>query len=569
MGFSTMFSKWIWQGPGAQAWDAPVVSQWLSRPQAVTQPQDTSAVDTVFSGWIEPLGHQFSQSHLAGLIDFHALGWILFFCVMLVYLLNKQQWLRMQREMRKMAMFDPLTGLHNRTLLEETLRDKIKANKDSSNSQRFALMLGDLDRFQQVNDTLGHQAGDHLLKQVAFRLKNILRNTDFVARLGGDEFGIILDSLDHDGFVNQLAQRIQKTLDEPILLDGMAIKAGISMGIVLYPDDGEDLDTLMRHVDIALYRAKERRDCFTFYDAEMDEYNRKHIELQNDLREAIKNQDLEAYYQPKVDCNTHQVKGLEALARWSHPERGMISPAEFIPIAKKNNLIGGLTLVMLEKSIQQISQLYHQGVDILLSVNITEQNLGDLSFPETVAEILLRHNFPPHCLELEITEDVIIDNVKNAARVTEKLKNLGIQISIDDFGTGNSSISYLKKLPINTLKIDLSFIREMNRSPDDAAIVKTTILLSKSLGLSVVAEGVEDELTLQRLNDWGCDLAQGFYVCKPIPQEELVRWLEKGPWKPVFRTQAEQSTTKEADDFSSPSHNVRPFKRSQAGGGLE
>ncbi|WP_303673567.1 putative bifunctional diguanylate cyclase/phosphodiesterase [Vampirovibrio chlorellavorus] len=564
MGFPTAFSKLVWQSHGPLAGVMPLASPWLNQTQAAP-PLGESSAGPFFSGWMGPLAQQFSQSHLAGLIDFHALGWLLFFCAMLVYALNKEQWLRMQREMRKMAMFDPLTGLHNRALLEETVQEKIRASKD--NGKKFALMLGDLDRFQQVNDTLGHQAGDNLLKQVAFRLKNILRSTDFVARLGGDEFAIILDSLDHDGFVNQLAQRIQKTLDEPILLDGMAIKAGISMGIVLYPDDGEDLETLMRHVDIALYRAKERRDCFTFYDADMDEYNRKHMQLQNDLREAIKNQDLEAYYQPKVDCNTHQVKGLEALARWSHPERGMISPAEFIPIAKKNNLIGGLTLMMLEKSIQQISQLYHQGVDILLSVNITEQNLGDMDFPETVAEILLRHNFPPHCLELEITEDVIIDNVKNAARVTEKLKNLGVQISIDDFGTGNSSISYLKKLPINTLKIDLSFIREMNRSPDDAAIVKTTIILSKSLGLSVVAEGVEDELTLQRLNDWGCDLAQGFYVCKPIPQEELIRWLEQGPWKPVIRTQPAQPLSpqaeKEAEDSAS---NVRPFKRSQAGG---
>lgn len=562
MGFFTVFSTLIWQGPNSLVWALPLASQWLPQSQA-TEFQKSATAGTFFSGWLEQLAQQFSQSHLSGLIDFHSLGWLLFFCTVLVYVLNKDQWLRMQRELRKMAMFDPLTGLHNRTLLEETVRDKIQTYKGSS--KKFALLLGDLDRFQQVNDTLGHQAGDNLLKQVAFRLKNILRSTDFVARLGGDEFAIILSSLEQESFVNQLAQRIQKTLDEPILIDGMALKAGISMGIVLYPDDGEDLETLMRHVDIALYRAKERRDCFTFYDTEMDEYNRKHMQLQSDLREAIKNQDLEAYYQPKVDCNTHQVKGLEALARWIHPERGMISPAEFIPIAKKNNMISGLTMVMLEKSIRQISQLYHQGVEILLSVNITEENLGDLDFPEAVAEILVRHNFPPHCLELEITEDVIIDNVKNAAQVTEKLKNLGIQMSIDDFGTGNSSISYLKKLPINTLKIDLSFIREMNRSPDDAAIVKTTIILSKSLGLSVVAEGVEDELTLQRLNDWGCDLAQGFYVCKPVPQEELIRWLEQGPWKPIFRKQAAQST-ESLEQEEETNSNVRPFKRWQAGG---
>ncbi len=560
MGFSIIISNLVGSGPVALKWSAltalPLLPQSQAAPPVGMQTQLHSD-NTVFSGWLEQLAQQFSQSSLYGFVDFHALGWLLFFCSILLYLMNKEQWLRMQRELRKMAMFDPLTGLHNRTLLEETVREKIQAYKGSQ--KKFALLLGDLDRFQQVNDTLGHHAGDNLLKQVAFRLKNILRSTDFVARLGGDEFAIVLSSLDHEGFVNQLAERIQKTLDEPILIDSMPIKAGMSLGIVFYPDDGEDLDTLMRHVDIALYRAKERRDCFTFYDEEMDEYNRKHMQLQNDLREAIKNQDLEAYYQPKVDCNTHQVKGLEALARWIHPERGMISPAEFIPIAKKNNLIGGLTMLMLEKSIQQISQLYHQGVEILLSVNITEENLGDLDFPEAVAEILKRHDFPASCLELEITEDVIIDNVKNAAQVTEKLKNLGIQMSIDDFGTGNSSISYLKKLPINTLKIDLSFIREMNRSADDAAIVKNTIILNKSLGLSVVAEGVEDELTLQRLNDWGCDLAQGFYVCKPVPQAELIHWLEKGPWKPILRKQSAQPSAEETS-------NIRPFKRWQAGG---
>lgn len=510
---------------------------------------------TLLTGWVEDFGHRFSQSVLSGILDFNVVGWLLFFCTILIYLISKDQWLRLRREMQRFAMYDGLTDLPNRRLYEESIQNAI--NHCKANNKKFALMLGDLDRFKQINDTLGHHAGDSLLRQVAVRMQTAMRGSDVLARLGGDEFAFIFSGLEHEAIVSQLAQRVMRTIDDPVVIDGLNFKVGMSLGIVIYPDHGEDMETLMRRADISLYRSKERRNCYTFYDKDTDDYNRKNIQMQHDLREAIKQGTLEVYYQPKVDCDTHTVKGLEALARWPHPEQGMISPAEFIPIAKKNGLIGDLTLLMLNKSIQQISQLYHQGIDLRLSVNITEENLEDVLFPETVATILKQFDFPAQCLELEITEDVIIDNIKNATLVTGKLEALGVNISIDDFGTGNSSISYLKKLPINTLKIDLSFIREMNRSPDDAAIVKTTILLSKSLGLSVVAEGVEDELTLQKLNDWGCDLAQGFYVCKPVPNDELVNWLKNSQWKPQLRV---------PEKYREASSNVLPLKKWQVGG---
>lgn len=500
------------------------------------------------------LARQFADSALSTFMDFSALGWLLFLLTGLVYLLSKVQWMRMRRKLQQFALYDPLTSLPNRRLFEERLNQAIRHNKRKK--QKFALILADLDRFKQINDTLGHSAGDSLLREVSVRLESVIRGTDVISRLGGDEFAFILGGLENEAIVNQLAHRLIGKLDESVVVEGLNFNVGLSMGIVLYPDHGEDVETLMRRADISLYRSKERRNCFTFYDQETDEYNRSSIQLQNDLREAIRQGTLEVYYQPKVDCETHQVKGLEALARWPHPERGMVSPAEFIPIAKKNGLIGDLTRLMLQKSIQQISQMYHEGVEICLSVNITEENLEDMNFPDEIATILQSYRFPPHCLELEITEDVIIDNVKNAAYVTNKLAQLGVLISIDDFGTGNSSISYLKKLPISTLKIDLSFIREMNRNPDDAAIVRTTILLSKSLGLSVVAEGVEDEPTLSKLNDWGCDLAQGFYVCKPVPNAELLNWLKAGPWKPITR------------DLTSGSNlpKIIPLKKRQANG---
>lgn len=533
-------------------------AQWMAlTAYAASVPMNAQPLDsnTQPGDWIGPWEQWLSDSPIAGALDFHGVGWLLFFCAIVLYLISKGQWVRMRRELRKFTLYDTLTDLPNRRLFEESIQKAITECR--AKNKKFALMLGDLDRFKQINDTLGHHAGDSLLKQVALRLQNTMRGSDVLGRLGGDEFAFVFTGLERDDIVNRLAQRIMRTMDDPVVIEGLNFNTGISLGIVIFPDHGEDMETLMRRADISLYRSKERRNCYTFYDKDTDEYNRQNIQIQNDLREAIKQGLLEVYYQPKVDCDSHEVKGLEALARWPHAEQGMISPAEFIPIAKKNGLIGDLTLLMLNKSIQQISQLYHQGIDLRLSVNITEENLEDVLFPETVANILQRFDFPPQSLELEITEDVIIDNIKNATLVTDKLKNLGVNISIDDFGTGNSSISYLKKLPISTLKIDLSFIREMNRSPDDAAIVKTTILLSKSLGLSVVAEGVEDELTLQKLNDWGCDLAQGFYVCKPVPNDELVNWLKNShQWKPQLRV---PETHRE-------SSNVRPLRKWQAGG---
>lgn len=502
-------------------------------PGAVAVTSDGPVPQNLVSMVCDALHNQFLHSVMAGYIQFSTLGWLLFFLAVVLYILSKNQWFQMRSTLQHYALFDALTDLPNRRLFEDRLQQAIRHAK--RRNSKFALILADLDRFKQINDALGHHAGDDLLRQVALRLRDTIRGADTVCRLGGDEFAFIIHDVEGHPAVIQVTDRIMHAMEEPVSIEGLPFTTGISMGIVMYPENGEDVDTLLRRADISLYRSKEKRNCYTFYDKDTDEYNRKSIQLQNDLRQAIKEGTLEVYYQPKVDCGNHNIKGLEALARWPHPEHGMISPGIFIPLAKKNGLIKELTMLMLQKSINQISELYHDGIEITLSVNITEENLEDVHFPDEVAYILKRFNFPARCLELEITEDVIINNIKNATHVTDKLHSLGVRISIDDFGTGNSSISYLKKLPIHTLKIDLSFIREMNHSPDDAAIVKTTILLSKSLGLSVVAEGVEDASTLETLNDWGCDLAQGFYVCKPIPNEALVEWVHSSPWKPQYR----------------------------------
>ncbi len=479
--------------------------------------------------FISSLDENFQYTVLHDYIDFQWLGWTLFSLTALVYIISKEQWMRLKRQLQIHAMYDTLTNLPNRRLFTDRIQQAIKFCRREE--RKFSLIMADLDHFKTVNDTLGHHAGDDLLRQVTLRLKDVLRDSDTIARLGGDEFAIIIYCGDDEHFsLTSVAERLIQALEDPIYIEGLPFSVGVSLGIATFPDHGDDAETLMRRADISLYRSKEKRNCYTLYDKNTDEHTRDALRTVSDLRNAIRNKQLEVYYQPKIDCNTKQINGVEALARWIHPEKGFISPGVFIPLAKQNGLIRHLTVLVLQKAIRQAAEWYRNGYEIKLSVNITGENIEDLNFPDELSYLLKRFQMPPHLLELEITEDVIIKNIQKATQITERLREMGVAISIDDFGTGNSSISYLKKLPINTLKIDYSFIREMNNNPDDEAIVKTTILLSKSLGMSVVAEGVEDALTLDRLHSMGCDLAQGFYMCKPIPADLLNEWLITSPW---------------------------------------
>lgn len=479
--------------------------------------------------FLSSLDDNFQYSFLHDYIDFQWLGWTLFSLTALVYIISKEQWMRLKRQLQIHAMYDTLTNLPNRRLFTDRIQQSIRFCRRED--RKFALIMCDLDHFKTVNDTLGHHAGDDLLKQVTLRLKDVLRDSDTIARLGGDEFAIILYCGDDDHYsINSVAERLIQTLEDPIYIDGLPFSVGVSLGIAVFPEHGDDAETLLRRADISLYRSKEKRNCYTMYDKNTDEHTREALRTVSDLRDAIRNNTLEVFYQPKIDCHTRQIQGVEALARWIHPEKGMISPGIFIPLAKQNGLIRHLTVVVLQKAIRQAAEWYRNGYEIRLSVNITGENIEDMNFPDELAYLLKRFQLPAHLLELEITEDVIIQSIEKATQVTERLRQMGVAISIDDFGTGNSSISYLKKLPINTLKIDFSFIREMNKNPDDEAIVRTTILLSKSLGMSVVAEGVEDAVTLERLYAMGCDLAQGFYMCKPIPADKLNEWLLTSQW---------------------------------------
>ncbi len=426
------------------------------------------------------------------------------------------------------ALYDTLTQLPNRRLFSDRLFQAIKLA--SRERKVFGIMMIDLDRFKEINDTMGHHAGDELLQQVSQRFKSALRDSDTLARLGGDEFSVIFHGVDSQKSVQIVANRLLESLEEPIVIDGVPITAGGSLGISLFPVHGQDPEILLRRADIAMYRAKEKRGTFAIFDSEADRKGRDHILLQNDLRNTLKEEALDVHFQPKINCITKKVEGAEALARWFHPVRGLISPGLFIPIAEDSGLIKSLTMVVLKKSIHQASLWYQAGMALNISVNVTAENIEDPKFAQEVWYLLKRFRLPPRLLELEITEDAIINNLQRANKTTDQLTQMGVTLSIDDFGTGNSSISYLKKLPISTLKIDFSFVKEMLRSKDDAAIVKSTIALGKNMGLSVIAEGIEDLETLEVLTKLGCDMGQGFYMCKPIPGAEFDQWLRTSEW---------------------------------------
>lgn len=460
--------------------------------------------------------------------DYNKVGWFLFVITWVIYIISKNEWLKLKYKLEAQALSDELTRLPNRRLFMDRLEQSIRLCR--RNNKKFALIMADLDQFKEVNDTLGHHAGDELLIQITSRFRDIMRDSDTIARLGGDEFAFIFHDVNNEQDIHIITNRMIEQVENPIIIDGMPFSVGVSIGVSIFPEHGDTAESLMRRADIALYQAKEQKNCAVFYNKADDHKSREIILMQHELRNAIKQETLEVFYQPKVDCNTKSIIGVEALARWPHPTQGMIPPSVFIPLAKQTGLINKLTMLVLRKSIQQASQWYHQGLNLSLAVNITGNNIEDINFADELMFLLKRFDFPPHLLELEITEDVIISNIKRAVQVTQKLNEMGIAISIDDFGTGNSSISYLKKLPIQTLKIDYSFIRDMKNDESDEAIVKTTIMLGKTLGLTVVAEGVEDVETLDRLSKMGCDLAQGFYMCKPVPGEDLAAWIQQSEW---------------------------------------
>jgi len=422
------------------------------------------------------------------------------------------------------ALHDGLTGLPNRTLLRDRTDQAIRqADRELVPA---ALALLDLDRFKEVNDTLGHHYGDQLLVQVGQRLQAALRAVDTVARLGGDEFAVLLPRIETAEGAVTVARKLQATLQEPFLLEGLSLDVEASIGVALYPEHGSDPDELLQHADIAMYVAKETHAGFVVFDPTQDQHSPRRLALLGELRRAIESEQLVLHYQPKVDTHTGQVVGVEALVRWQHPEHGLIPPGEFIPLAERTGLIGPLTHYVLDAALRQCRQWQQTGHELSVAVNISARRLLDLDFPDEVAGLLASLEVPARLLVVEITESAIMADPTHALQILGRLNQMGVQVAIDDFGTGYSSMAYLKTLPVHELKVDRSFVAQMTSDSRDAVIVHSTIDLGRNLGLRVVAEGVEDSLTLQHLDLLGCHAVQGYHISRPVPPDDLINWLE-------------------------------------------
>jgi diguanylate cyclase (GGDEF)-like protein/PAS domain S-box-containing protein len=421
------------------------------------------------------------------------------------------------------ALHDALTELPNRVLFGDRIQQALLTAEREGG--RLAVLLMDLDRFKEINDTLGHAAGDHVLKVVAQRLHECLRASDTVARLGGDEFGLLLPKQTEPHEIVKLLEKISSAVEEPIDLEGLPLAIESSIGVAFYPDHGLNVEELMQRADVAMYTAKQESIRYAYYDQRSDDHDPMRLTIIGELRRAIEQHELVLYYQPKASLTDGAVTSVEALLRWMHPERGMVPPDEFIPQAQETGLMKPLTLYVLDEALKQSRAWQDAGIDLTVSVNLATRNLLDVAFPDDVLAALERWDVDPGRLELEITESTMLDDPFRTKIVLDRLFGMGIKLSIDDFGTGYSSLAYLRQLPVSEIKIDRSFVLHMDENPDDAVIVRSTIDLGRNLGLRVVAEGVETLEAWQQLEGLGCDVAQGYFLSRPVPAEELVSWL--------------------------------------------
>ena len=421
------------------------------------------------------------------------------------------------------ALHDALTDLPNRTLFYDRVQQAVTAAARSGT--HAAVMLMDLDRFKEINDTLGHHSGDLLLRGIGPRLQSALRDNDTVARLGGDEFGVLLPSITGTETAVSVAHKIREALSEPYSLDGLTVEAEASIGVALSPDHGADAPTLLQRADVAMYVAKRSATGVEVYASEHDRNSRRRLTLVGDLRRAIASGELLVRYQPIVDMRTREVHAVEALLRWHHPRHGVVAPDEFVRMAEDTGLMQPLTAFVLKTSLRQRHVWRRAGYDFPVSVNLSMRNLHDVGLPDEIEQMLHGWRLPATALELEITESSIMADPQRAMDVIARLYRMGLSLVIDDFGTGYSSLAHLKQLPVRAIKIDRSFVMGMDVDENDATIVRSAVDLAKNLGLGVVAEGVESEATWARLSALGCDFAQGNHLSRPLPPDELEVWL--------------------------------------------
>jgi diguanylate cyclase (GGDEF)-like protein len=429
-----------------------------------------------------------------------------------------------EREQRilKLAYEDPLTDLANRSKFSDRLAYAIE--RGEKEGQALSILMMDLDRFKFVNDTLGHGVGDHVLREVGERLLHAVSNAECVARLGGDEFAVLMRR-EGDDDQSLVARAIIATLETPILFEGQPLDVGTSIGIAHFPLHGRDAQTLVRNADIAMYVAKRNKAGFAVYDPNYDSSQQEHLSLLGELRRAVEQNELRLYYQPKVSLTSANVSSVEALLRWEHPNRGLVSPGLFIPFAEHTGYIKVLTRWVLREAIRQCGVWLREGLRLQVSLNISARDLMNRDLPDLVSDLLTEHGVPANLICLEITESGFMDDPAHAQKVLDRLASLGLQLSIDDYGTGYSSLSYIMRLPVQELKIDRSFISRMVGNDEVSTIVRSTIELGHNLGLKVVAEGVEDVDGWQMLQSLGCDDAQGFFMSPPLPAEALKKWM--------------------------------------------
>ena len=423
----------------------------------------------------------------------------------------------------RLSLHDALTGLPNRVLFRARTEQAIHGAARTGNG--LAVMLLDLDRFKEINDTLGHHYGDEVLRQVGARLGDLLGEEDTVARLGGDEFAILLSSVESPVKGAAVAASVRRAIAQPFDVAGVRLELGASVGIASFPEHGQDVDVLMQRADVAMYQAKEGRTGVERYARELDGNSVQRLALAGDLRVALERSEFILHYQPKVDLQSGQVMGAEVLLRWAHPVHGWLAPDDFVPLAENTGLIVPLTCYVLDNAVRQLGLWRADGIDLSVAVNLSARTLVEHDLPDQIEAMCRQWSVPTDRIVLEITESMVVADPKRTLPVLARLHELGLEISVDDFGTGYSSMEYLKRLPVREVKIDRSFVTPMANDARDAAIVRCTIDLARSLGLRVVAEGVETPEVLARLGAMGCDQGQGFTISRALPAPQFTAWM--------------------------------------------
>ena len=431
-----------------------------------------------------------------------------------------------QREQREqleyMAMHDSLTDLPNRTLFNDRLNHALLAAR--RDGKPLAVMLMDLNNFKEINDSMGHHTGDEILKEIATRLLEVMRGGDTVARMGGDEFLLLLPEASSDKQA-QYINRIRSTFQNPFLVGERSFEIKASIGLAVFPEDGNDPEILLKHADVAMYAAKESTDMCKRYDISLDHENFARLELSHSMRAAIDKDQLVLHYQPIVNFQSALIDSVEVLVRWNHPDRGFLSPDSFIPLAEQTYHIGEITQWVIKHAFQQLALWNKQGIELGISINISAHDLLHPGLSEIIKNRISENNLDPSQITIELTESTLMLHVYKTLSNLQKLRGLGVKINIDDFGTGYSSLQYLKRFPVTGLKIDKSFVLNMTQDDNDAIIVRSTIDLAHNMGLTVVAEGIENQLAYDVLEILGCDNGQGYFLAKPMSADDLIAWL--------------------------------------------